>query len=176
MTEVLAGEYVLGTLQGSPRQRFEERLADDPLAAAAVAAWEERLSPLLETTDDVSPPDHLWSAIEARLDDEPSAADIVTVHAGEGAWQSVAPGVDVKVLYREAAENIESLLVRLAAGARFPSHDHPSDEECMMLSGDLTFGDLTLRAGDYHRMPKGVPHPDGFSKEGALVYVRAQIA
>ena len=175
MTEILAGEYVLGTLQGESRRRFEERLGDDPVVAAAVSAWERRFSPLLPTDDNVEHPDHLWAGIEAQLGNEPGSAEVVTVRAIEGEWQSLAPGVEAKVLHLDAAENMQSILLRMAAGSRFPAHDHPSDEECLMLSGDLTFGDLTLRTGDYHRVPRGVPHSEGVSQEGAVLFVRAQI-
>ena len=176
MTEILAGEYVLGTLQGEARRRFEERLNSDPLVAGAVLAWEQRFAPLLGTPDDGEPLDHLWEDIEAQLGDEPGSGEIVTVHDAEGEWQSLGPGVEAKVLHIDRASNMQSLLLRMAAGSRFPGHQHPSDEECMMLSGDLTFGELTLRAGDYHRMPRGVPHAEGVSQEGAVLFIRAQIA
>jgi anti-sigma-K factor RskA len=46
LLDELAGEYVLGTLDGEARERFESRLSIDGDAQRAVAQWESRLSPL----------------------------------------------------------------------------------------------------------------------------------
>jgi anti-sigma-K factor RskA len=66
-THELAGEYVLGTLQGDARDRFERRLVDDVDLQREVAAWERRLAPMLEGVAPVSPPPQIWRAIEARI-------------------------------------------------------------------------------------------------------------
>ena len=39
----LASEYVLGTLHGAARRRFDKLLSESPAARAAVQAWEQRL-------------------------------------------------------------------------------------------------------------------------------------
>ncbi|TVV73471.1 anti-sigma factor [Sphingomonas solaris] len=62
-----AGEYVLGTLDPTGRAAFAARLLADPAARAAVAAWEERLAPLLADAPGVTPPAGLWNGIEARI-------------------------------------------------------------------------------------------------------------
>jgi len=61
----IAGEYVLGTLDAAEQRAFQHRLLIDPEAAAAVAAWQGRLSPLLLALPDVTPPAGLWDRIEA---------------------------------------------------------------------------------------------------------------
>ncbi|MBV9395661.1 MAG: anti-sigma factor [Methylobacteriaceae bacterium] len=66
--ENLAGEYVLGTLDGAERVEFERRLATEPNAREAVARWHERLAPLAETIEPVTPPARVWQGIEARLE------------------------------------------------------------------------------------------------------------
>lgn len=63
--EMIAGEYVLDTLDESERRSFRRRLLTDPAAAAAVAMWQDRLSPLLLTVPDIAPPPGLWPKIEA---------------------------------------------------------------------------------------------------------------
>jgi anti-sigma-K factor RskA len=82
LQERLAAEYVLGTLRGRPRRRFEQWLAEDTALAARVADWEARLSPLAGGVDPVHPPERLWRRIEARLAEEPRAA--------RGLWDSTA--------------------------------------------------------------------------------------
>ena len=69
-----------------------------------------------------------------------------------------------------------SLLMCMAPGSRYPAHEHTGDEECLMLSGEVSFGDLTLRAGDYHLAPKGMVYAEAYSASGALVFIRSPAA
>lgn len=68
--DLLAGEYVLGTLDLAERVRAEARLKADPAFAALVLAWEARLAGLNEGYAPAAPPD-LMPAIEARLFPQP---------------------------------------------------------------------------------------------------------
>ena len=61
----IAGEYVLGTLDEGERRAFQRRLLTDPGAVAAVAAWQERLSPLLLVVPEASAPAALWDRVQA---------------------------------------------------------------------------------------------------------------
>ncbi|HJS32704.1 MAG TPA: anti-sigma factor [Alphaproteobacteria bacterium] len=63
--EQLAGEYVLGTLAGAHRERFEVRLRDDPALRRMVAEWQERLGPMVERLAGEAPPPELWARIDA---------------------------------------------------------------------------------------------------------------
>jgi hypothetical protein len=42
-----------------------------------------------------------------------------------------------------------------------------------VLSGDLTMGALTLRAGDFHVARRGVRHPTATTAEGCMLLVSA---
>lgn len=64
--DALAAEYVLGVLDLAERLVAERRLRADPSFAAAVTAWENRLSPLNAGFPEAPAPD-LLPAIEARL-------------------------------------------------------------------------------------------------------------
>jgi len=68
----LASEYVLGTLRGRARRRFEQLMRTVPAAQGAVRAWESRLGRLAESVPPVVPPARVWQAIEART--APAAA------------------------------------------------------------------------------------------------------
>ena len=61
----LAAEYVLGTLRGRARQRFETLMQDDRELANAVRAWEDWLTPLSERVQPVEPPERVWRALNA---------------------------------------------------------------------------------------------------------------
>ena len=61
----IAGEYVLGTLDAEERRAFQRRLLTDPAAVEAVAAWQDRLAPLLLTVEAVEPPASVWARVAA---------------------------------------------------------------------------------------------------------------
>ncbi len=63
----LAAEYVLGTLTGGARRRFEALLPAHPALRAAVAGWEKRLLPMALKAEPVPPPARVWTAIEGKL-------------------------------------------------------------------------------------------------------------
>ena len=64
--DLTAAEYVLGVLDAGERGAAEVRLKREPAFAAAVAAWEDRLSGLNPGFDEAAAPD-LLPRIEARL-------------------------------------------------------------------------------------------------------------
>jgi anti-sigma-K factor RskA len=63
----LASEYVLGTLRGPARRRFERWRASTPLVDQRCRFWEERLMRLAKELRPVQPPAHVWPAIQRRL-------------------------------------------------------------------------------------------------------------
>ena len=73
--DLMAAEYVLGTLDREERRAFARRLASDPAAAAAVRAWSDRLAPLALALPEETPPANLWQRIEAATGAPRSAAN-----------------------------------------------------------------------------------------------------
>ena len=65
-SDILAAEYVLGTLPLTERVAVETRIRRDAHFALAVTAWENRLAALNDSYQDVPAPD-LLPKIEARL-------------------------------------------------------------------------------------------------------------
>jgi anti-sigma-K factor RskA len=63
----LASEYVLGTLRGPARRRFERWRASTPFVDQRCRFWEERLMRLAKGLSPVQPPAHVWPAIQRRL-------------------------------------------------------------------------------------------------------------
>lgn len=62
----LASAYVLGTLGGGARRRFERLLRDRGDVQLLVAQWEGRLGMLASSVPVQQPPQRVWAAIEAR--------------------------------------------------------------------------------------------------------------
>lgn len=67
LREQLSAAYVLGTLKGAARRRFETHLQHSALLHQEVQAWQQRLHPLAEFAGSQPPPAHVWQTIEARL-------------------------------------------------------------------------------------------------------------
>jgi anti-sigma-K factor RskA len=85
----LAREYALGTLAGPARRRFDHVLRDAPRAAAAVAAWQERLTVLAAAVPGLEPRPAVWNALQQRLFAAP---------ARPGAWQMMWDWMSGKAL------------------------------------------------------------------------------
>ncbi|MBC7802532.1 MAG: anti-sigma factor [Candidatus Parcubacteria bacterium] len=81
LQERLAGEYVLGTLRGGARRRFERWMHEEGAVAMEVARWEARLAPMSDAVVPVQPPERLWRAIRQRLGKEAIPS---------GLWGSIA--------------------------------------------------------------------------------------
>jgi anti-sigma-K factor RskA len=63
----LAAEYVLGSLEAGERARVEARQTRDAPLAAAIKAWERRLTPLSDAAPEVAPPADLFERILSRI-------------------------------------------------------------------------------------------------------------
>ena len=66
---MLAGEYVLGSLHGQARCRFEALMLADPTLREEVKQWAHRLEPLNDELEAVTPPARVWTAIEQQVSD-----------------------------------------------------------------------------------------------------------
>jgi len=67
LAERLAAEYVLGTLHGGARRRFETLLPAHPRLRQARLDWERRLLQLDDAIQPVTPSPRVWAGIEQRL-------------------------------------------------------------------------------------------------------------
>lgn len=63
----LAAEYVLGTLRGRARARFESLQRYDPGLRRIVTEWEDRITPLVFAAGEIAPPARLWPALARRI-------------------------------------------------------------------------------------------------------------
>jgi anti-sigma-K factor RskA len=109
IVDSLAAEYVLGTLRGPARRRFEKWRANTPPVQERCRFWEENLMHLAKGIRPIRPPPRVWRGIRARLNlTQPRrrpvsalaiAASVLLV-AGLSAllyWRSLGPGKLVEV-------------------------------------------------------------------------------
>jgi anti-sigma-K factor RskA len=76
--ELLAAEYVLGTLDTEERARARALVVMDPGFAAAVRAWERRLGELNVLVAAVEPPPNVWDRIRASTAGPAAGAELET--------------------------------------------------------------------------------------------------
>jgi anti-sigma-K factor RskA len=67
LIEMLAAEYVLGTLRGPARRRFERLCAANAAADAARIRWEDRLAALALQLKPEQPRDEVWRRIRGAI-------------------------------------------------------------------------------------------------------------
>jgi anti-sigma factor ChrR (cupin superfamily) len=174
---LLSAEFALGLVRGEDRRALAARLATDETLQSEVETWQRALAELdeleaAEVAAQEAPPPGLFEAILGHIDAEGlQLPGTKTSRAEAAVWHDIAPGIRARVLNIDRANNRQSLLLKMAAGAIYYPHKHDADEESLILEGDLTFGDLRLGPGDYHRATAPSQHPVGRTEGGCLVHV-----
>jgi len=142
-TDALAAQYVLGTLRGRARERFERLARSDAALGDAVRQWEERLVPLAEALPPVRPPRRVWQAILRRIRGSGAGARSA-LWSSLGLWRGLALAglaaafVLAVALFTPAPERPEgTLVVVLAAQDAKPA---------LVASADRTGRVLTVKA------------------------------
>lgn len=130
---------------------------------------------LLEAMAPVDPGEDASQRIKKRLldrlgEDAESAQQFVTVSEESSEWMETAPGDSLKILRTD--DDSMSMIVRLGPGSTFPRHYHPADEETYVIEGETWFGDIHLKAGDYHLAPKGTTHGEVRTDTGCVLFIR----
>lgn len=67
LRQMLAAEYVLGTLRGLARRRFERLAKTDAAARAEIRFWESRLAGLAANLKPQTPPPAIWLNLEHQI-------------------------------------------------------------------------------------------------------------
>jgi anti-sigma factor ChrR (cupin superfamily) len=84
-------------------------------------------------------------------------------------WQpGPFPGVEVKVLYKDDATGMSTMLVKIAPGGKIPLHEHIDLEQSYVLEGSLEDHDGAVTAGNFCWRDPGSIHV-AHAPNGALV-------
>lgn len=166
----LAGEFLAGTLPDDVLRRFEARMLEEPAARKAVDQWETRMAGFLGSNAS----DALRAAREGRSASTESGRSGPVPEERPRAWSTIAPGVAGMVLHYDHQVGSMVYIVRMEPGARCPVADAGSPEECLLVSGDFSLGDVTLGTGDDHHAPNSVIHSGGHTEAGAIMLIRAR--
>jgi anti-sigma-K factor RskA len=93
--DLVAAEYVLGTLPADERAAAALRARRERPLAEAIDAWSRRLGPLVEAIPPREAPAHIWPQIEARIDarsheQSGTEAQIIRIERRLGRWRTGA--------------------------------------------------------------------------------------
>ncbi len=88
--ESLAAEYVLGSLKGQARSRFERWMMESGRVRQEVWYWEEKLGQLSDQVPPREPPTSVWQAIERQLWPQKPAAQTTGGRRLWPAWSLMA--------------------------------------------------------------------------------------
>jgi quercetin dioxygenase-like cupin family protein len=161
--------YVLRTLPVS-----EVAIALAQISACAECRQEmETLRPIIGAfaawpTDVLRPSASLWDRFARRIAVETGQEPLVPAPRrwAEPAWEEAAPGISCKLLATDTEKQRVSMLVRLAPGTAYPSHQHADVEELYLLDGELWIDDRKLYPGDYNRAEAGSADQRVWSETG----------
>jgi anti-sigma-K factor RskA len=117
--DLLAAEYVLGTLATNEREQAETLIANDPAFAQLVRYWERRLGQLHAMVQSVEPPLETWARIKARIDGVDPSSVMLLPHPDQAA-RTVAEGNVVDLTqrlgrWRQAAIGLAAIAAVLVA-------------------------------------------------------------
>jgi quercetin dioxygenase-like cupin family protein len=99
-----------------------------------------------------------------------------TLRANDGEWLALDSHVRIRVLTRDVASGMQTVLMRVAEGGRIPGHRHLREEEFIVLEGECHIGGHRLGTGDVHIASAGSWHDDITTRTGVLVMVRGELA
>ena len=121
--DMLAAEYVLGTLDAAERAAFEQRLSSDPALRALLAGWERRLAPLSGAVAPLAPPPDLWQSIERALPPVALRPKLELIKGGGGPDRLRRDAV----VWRRRAAGAGSLAALLAAALAVRESTRPPE-------------------------------------------------
>lgn len=165
--DALAGEYVLGVLALDERLAAERRMTADPAFAAAVAGWEDRLSPLNDAYPELPAPD-LLPALEARLFPSPPKVRRRWFASLAGALTAAALAVVVLAVLPMPPAPEPALIASLASAGQSLTFAARIDPEAGTLTLTRTGGEGPGAGQDYQLWvigAAGVPAPLGLIRQ-----------
>jgi len=118
--------------------------------------------------------DGMRDRIMRRIRDE-APPGTATIRAADMQWQSVGPGVELKILRADRERNDQTVLLRMQPGAVVVGHAHTQEEECFVLEGEVFIGSHRLGQGDMHVARPGVVHEPIRAPRGALLMIRSEM-
>jgi anti-sigma factor ChrR (cupin superfamily) len=169
----LAADFAAGTLEGAERDEFRS------LVSAASEAHKAEAAAVVDAATVVGlsiPRAQAPATLRARLlnrvkppQETPNLFKFLHEEQ-QGAWIPLKiPGAYVKLLHMDDLQDYAVVLGKLDPGAKYPAHQHREGEQIYILTGDLSIGDVKLKAGDFHHAGPGSAHGINHSESGCTI-------
>ena len=175
-----AALYVVGALRGEEMLEFEAHLKQGcDVCAAEVKAFSRVTDELAGAVPSQAPSAKLRERVLAKIASEVPTLDSATIDkqgirfmlSSLMPWEgTAAKGIETKVLFRDAANGMVTVLVRMAPGTSAQRHRHTEVEESYVLEGDLTISGVEMKPGDYCRAEPDSVHT-GISTRGGCQFI-----
>lgn len=180
----MAALYALGALTQHEVRAFENLLADDNNGLAEeLAAFEAVTTHLAFAAPEHAPSFSARESLLTRITQashpaitskEPQlqfvspeqASQVFSVHANEGEWVEVGPGLTAKTLFVDQRHGTITSLVKMAPGGALPPHRHLGNEQFYILEGDCSVQGAQLGPGDFHSATAGTVHESTSTVKG----------
>jgi len=160
-------------------QQESAAMAALDLALPSEAAWvpkhlvadmREAAWLLSESLTPVPPAAAVKSRLLSRVAQFEQLKPLADVRRNEEHWVNAGmPGVDIKPLFQEGESGRSTYLLRMQPGVSLPAHFHHDTEQCLVLKGDIGWGDLVYEEGDFIVMGKHTKHPEIRTINGNLL-------
>jgi anti-sigma factor ChrR (cupin superfamily) len=158
--------YAMGLLSEAERADFEKHLAIGCEVCLRELKVANRTLGQLHLAGPIAAPP---ASVRERVLAIPSASCVIRAH--EGDWVDIGVGVSAKQLFVSRRDQTRTTLVRMEPGARFSTHRHDGDEQCLVLEGEVTDCGIVLRAGDFIANAAGTTHDSVWSETGCLLLI-----
>ncbi|EIW88028.1 hypothetical protein AGRI_12521 [Alishewanella agri BL06] len=86
LLDELAVDYILGTMRGAARRRFQKLMMSQPNIRQTVWRWEQHLNPLAESLPTSAPNPEVWLKIQRRLGWLPTEQRVETRTTSRVSW------------------------------------------------------------------------------------------
>jgi anti-sigma factor ChrR (cupin superfamily) len=168
-----AALHVFGGMERSESRIYEAHLAQCAVCREEVEALRGVARTLLHSAPEAEPPARLRRRVLERARSVgASPGGLTLVRADEAGWRAAGvAGVEIRPLLVDEGRDRQTVLVRMAPGASFPTHRHAGREECYVIEGDLRDGKLRMKAGDYSCFEGGSQHGPLSTDKGCLLLV-----
>ncbi len=139
--------HALGSLDARERELFEQHLHECEDCAGDVLSL-SKVADLIGESVSAVPPERLGKRLLSRIGVSPRVPGIVMEQSGiliarsaELAWQPLATGIYQKPLFEDRDRRYNTSLIRMDAGAHYPSHEHAAMRSCFFFPAIFTSKD-----------------------------------
>jgi anti-sigma-K factor RskA len=110
--DALCGEYLVGTLRGPARRRFERALHEEPRVALRLQHWERTFAPRYSKMIEVQPSPQSWKRLERELD---LSRYRTPWHRRLGLWRGLAAAATAVLVFAIGFEMLKPVRTEPAA-------------------------------------------------------------